>query len=104
MFRLFLNRNVVFERRLLQRCFENDAEAQAYFRAYSYLSQVYRTAQEVNLHYNRVLNDQELDDFCKVLTGKIYKGYKVLPHWRRDLHDRIRQYVFRATEKFLKDL
>ncbi len=102
MLRLFLNQNVFFERRLLQRCAQNEKKAQEEFRALSYLSQVYRTAKEVNLIYNRVLSDEELDLLCKVLTTNIYKGHRTLPHWRHDLHHRICLYVTIATEKFIK--
>ena len=99
-----MNHNYFSEKRLLKRCADGDAGAQEQFALISYLNQIYRTATEVNLEFNRVLTETEIDALCKVLTIEIYKAYNKLPHWRRNLYAQINRYVFSGVLCYIRKL
>lgn len=96
-----MNWNMLWERRLLQRCAQDDPLALQEFARQSYVRQIHRTATETNLQYNGVLDGQELQDLCEHLAIEIYDAYKTIPDWREDLYKRIHQYVKRATEEYI---
>ena len=89
-----MNKNLQFEIRLLKQCAENNLGAQKQFTFLKYPQRVYRTASELNRHYNNPLHQEELSALCKLWIVEIYAAYATLPHPQYDLYEQIDQYVF----------
>lgn len=98
-----MNANYFNERMLLKRCAANDSAAQLRFASASYRNQVYKTAAEVNRHYNIALGTEEFDDFCQALIAKIYLEHATLPNWKHNLYRRIEEFVARSMLIYLAE-
>jgi hypothetical protein len=96
------NANQLKERLLLQKCAEADPIALEQFRTLSYQSCVARTIAHVNFTHNNVLTPKECEALRVLWTIQIFKAYRVLPHRRQTLYQRIHVYVFKAAKKYLK--
>jgi len=96
------NRNQQSERRLLQKCNENEPGALQEFRSLSYQSCVARTSHRVNLAFNGVLSADECEALRILLTKNIYGGSDVLPHPRKTLYRQIESYVFGAVREYIE--
>ncbi len=92
-----MNFSYFIERRLLQRCADDDRAAQRQFATSSYRNQVYKTATEVNRSYDVVLGADELNDLCKLLIARIYRLHDTLPSWKHTLYRRIEDWVTGAV-------
>ena len=98
-----MNFNYFVERRLLQRCANDDRGAQRQFASSSYRNQVYKTAAEVNRSYNVVLGTDELNDLCRLLIIQIYRLHDTLPSWKHTLYRCIEDWVASAVILYFND-
>ena len=97
-----MNAEIDYEKELLRKCSQNDAESIEEFDDRSYLGAILIAVDERHRRLGSPLTDEEVDLLSKILIGEVYKQWKSLPRKRRDLKSQLEAYIPRAFEKLVR--